>query len=428
MKRHTPRFRPVRSATTALIACVPLLFCGLTVFAAETEPEITQPPSPSVATVSMPPPQEDDSGELYPADVQTVYDDGKRQIIKTYILTAEQNPKEIPRENFERDGFRYVLTDITENKTSGTDVKIHTETVEIATNSKDLNAILEYLAPTLEYQSEDGYGGTLKLDLASVTCGAAGYKNSSYTVSVTREYPHLSSNDTSLIPKTVAENGKTLMLTGVTWEAQHTVNVDYANVPESYRAIAKYTGSVSKNVATGYITTAEYTGEITKTIMGEAVYTAYFSGSEINPSAPSPTRTPPSVAEPDILALGGHPIPFAPLMAAIAGFAALIGGLGAFFFLRRNVKVYAIGNDSRILTAKVRISANNPVIDLSPLESHVENRRFELEIERITAKRLNGKTVEVIFGPMRLKHKIAYEGNVYRIDTNFHTGTVQALY
>jgi hypothetical protein len=34
-------------------------------------------------------------------------------------------------------------------------------------------------------------------------------------VTATREYPHLSTNDTSLIPKTITDNGRTLELDNV---------------------------------------------------------------------------------------------------------------------------------------------------------------------------------------------------------------------
>jgi hypothetical protein len=370
---------------------------------------------------ALPPPAEDQSAELYPAEVQTVETDNERQIIKSYILMPGQSPANIPRESFERDGFRYALTDITEQRTRVADTKNHTEIISIHTESKDLNAVIQQLSPTLEHQSEDGYAGILSLDLSSVQCAAAGTKSSGYTVSTTREYPRLSSNDTSFIPKTVTENGKTLTLTDITWEAQNTVNLDYEDIPESYRAIAKYTGSGTKTVVTGYVTTAEYTGEITKAIVGDIVYTAYFSAVEFHPDTPEPDQT-------GAPSRNGHPIDVTPLMLAVLGLAALLGGFTAFFFLRRNVRIYTVGDGRRALTAKARIGKKNLLIDLSPLEGRSESRRFEVEIEKFTAKNLNGKTVEIRYGPASLKHKIAYEGNVYKIDANFHTGTIQAVY
>lgn len=163
-------------------------------------------------------------------------------------------------------------------------MRLHAETVEIETETDDFNEIIKMLAPTLEYLSEDGYGGILALDLASVICEAAGYRSSSYTVTATREYPHLSSADTSLIPKTITESGRTLELEDVSWEAQHCATVDYEEIPDSYRAEATYTGTASRTAATGYITSAGYIGEISITVLGGTVYTAYFDGKEIGPA------------------------------------------------------------------------------------------------------------------------------------------------
>jgi len=282
----------MRLACTVLVAGVLLLSCGFSAFAAET-PETPVPP-----TSAPLPPYPEDMTELYPTDIQIIIEGDARQLIKTYILTETQDPADISHENFELGGWLYILTGITETRTSGTDARLHTETVEINTESNDLNTVIKQLAPTMDYQSEDGYTGTLALDLSSVTCDAAGYKKSSYTVSATREYPHLSANDLSLIPKTITDSGRTLTLDDVTWEVQNYVNVDYEDIPDSYRAVATYTASASKSVVTGYVTTANYTGEVTKVVTGDTVYTAHFLGSEIV-ITPEPTPTPALIPTPE---------------------------------------------------------------------------------------------------------------------------------
>jgi hypothetical protein len=392
--------------------------CGLTAYAAEAEPDAPQTPSPpAVTAIPADPPPTEKPKELYPAEVREFADDGGRQIVKTYILAPGQDPADIPREGFERDGWKYALTDITENRVAGRDAKAHTETVTINTDTNDPNAVIAGLSPTLEYQSEDGFAGTLALDLASVKCEAAGYRNTGYTVSATREYPHLSSADVSLIPKTVTENGRTLTLSDVAWEAQNTVNVDYEDIPDGYRAVAEYTAKASKSVVTGYVTTADYIGEIGKAVTGDTTYTAYFEGREINPS-PSPTAGPGSE-------LGG-PSPPPVWIIPIAAILALLTGAGTWWFLlRHNVKVYDVKDDGRrTLTAKDRIGAKSMTVDLSPLEGRV----FGLEIDRYTAKILNGKTIELLYGPVRLQHKIAYEGNAYNIEADFAGGTIRAVH
>ena len=416
------RPKPMRYICAALLACTLLVSCGLTAFALEAAPPQTEP-----TAVPLPPYPEDMRDELYPADVQTLAVDGARQIIKTYILSVGQSPADISRDTFERDGWRYTLTDITEKRVSGTDARSHTETVEINTDSNDMNKIISLLSPSLEYQSQDGYAGILTLDLSSVKCEAAGYKNSSYTVTATREYPHLSTNDLSLIPKTITDNGRTLTLDDVTWEAQQTANVDYYDIPSSYRAVAKYTAKASRSVATGYITTADYTGEIVKPVTGDTVYTAFFEGKEINPAPkptpmPEPTPTPPpATPTPEPIVPDSGDTPFIPILIGLVALAALTGA-GAYFFMRRNVKIYRDG--FRVLAAKDKISAKNKLIDLSPLDGDC----FGIEIDALTAKALNGQTVEVRYGQNRLKHRIAYEGNAYRIEADFAENTIQAVY
>jgi len=93
-----------------------------------------------------------------------------------------------------------------------------------------------------------------------------------------------------------------------------------------------------------------------------------------------------------------------------------------FLLNHRNVKIYR--DNFSVLAAKDRIDVKNPVIDLSPLEGQC----FGIEIEKFTAKPLNGKTVEIKYGSANLHHKIAYEGNAYRIGVDFGAGTIQAIY
>jgi len=401
MKHHQPHIDPRRLACTAIIAATMLLSCGTTAFATET-------PSPAATSAAT---------ELFPSDVQTIIEDDTRQIIKTYHLNTDQDPTAIPRDSFTRDGWRFVLSDITMNHSTAMDTRYHAETVEITTDTDDLNKILAQLAPTRVYESEDGYSGALSLNLSTVHCEASGYKNSSYTITATREYPHLSTNDLALIPKIITDNGRTLHLEDVSWEAQNLMTVDYDSIPDSYRAIAKYTTTATRSVTTGYVTTAEYTGNISKTLTSDTVYTAYFAGSEINP-APTPSPKP---SEPSVQTPNKNDALLAPILIGAAVLAALAGA-GAFFVWRRNVKVFRDG--FRTLAAKDKINAKNPVIDLSPLEGDA----FGIELDRFIAKKLNGKALEIKHGGKSLTHQIAYEGNAYRIAVDFGASTIHAIY
>jgi len=56
---------------------------------------------------------------LYPFDVRSVEDGGTRWILKSYALANGESPDGISREAFERDGWRYELTDIVRQSNVG---------------------------------------------------------------------------------------------------------------------------------------------------------------------------------------------------------------------------------------------------------------------------------------------------------------------
>lgn len=296
------------------VFCVAVLcfvsFSGIPVSAADTvrsggdDAAVTEPSNVTI-TVVMPekveeqnaqPPSADEIAtgglpvKVYPSDVTEVREAGHWEIIKTYELSEDENPEDIPRSSFERSGWVFTLTDILRKETAYAETRAYTETVTLNTDTKELEQILPLLEPTMEYTAEDGFVGVLTLDVSSITVETAGTKTSSYAMSVTREYPHLSSNDTSLVPKTVEDRGTTYTLAGVDWKAGNTVTVDYEVLPEYYTAVATYTATGYTTKVTGYTTTAVYTGDLAKLAQGKTVYTAYFLGEEM--------RTPLELVEP----------------------------------------------------------------------------------------------------------------------------------
>jgi hypothetical protein len=340
---------------------------------------------------------------LYPSGVRGVLENGIRWIIKTYELGAGESPDGIDRENFELDGWSYDLTDILKNETSVADTREQEETVTINTGTNDTAAIIPLLEPTLDYASGDGYAGTLALDIASVRVESAGTKTSNYTVSTEREYPHLSESDTSLIPKTVTEGGRTLTLAEVDWKAGNTETVDYEALPDGYTAIAVYTAAASKTVVTGYVTTAEYKGTVVKLREGRTVYTAYFVGT-------------PTGSESESRKGAAIPLPAAAGAAACAG---LLCGAAVFLFLRKNVKVYNLKDGKYIPLGKTRVTAKNPVIDLTPFADKAVSGGFALVLDSFAAKSLDRKTVTINYGDKNFLHIVEYCGGEYRFEAEF---------
>ncbi len=236
---------------------------------------------------------------LYPTEIRETDEGGKHRLEKVYMLSAADNPDNIPTEEFEREGYHYTLIDIVRQDYSESDAKEYRETFTINSKTKDMASIMPQLAATREVETEDGYAGTLMLDTGSIKVEAAGYTSSSRTVTASRTYPNLSDADTSYIPKSVSENGRTLKLADIQWQESG----------NGYTANATYTGSATSQYATGYTVTANYVGQVSKTVSGEIIYTAVFSG------------TPIGAGSAEMIVMGGN---FAWLLALLL--AAVIGG------------------------------------------------------------------------------------------------------
>jgi hypothetical protein len=271
------------------------------------------------------------ASELYPVDVQELADGGARKIVRVYELAPEDDPDAIPRDAFERGGYCYELTDIVRQETALEDKAEHTETVTLTTESRDLAAILPLLATTMEYVGEDGYAGVLILDTTTVVTVEGNKTKQAYTMTTTREYPHLSSNDTSLLPKTVTERGLTYTLESVDWRGNNET-VDYGEFPEYYTAIATYKTSGASTKVTDYITTAEYRGEIIRTSPGKTRYTAYFAGTPLSTPTPKPT----AAGETVVPKTAFNP---APILIA-AGAVALLGCGGYLAYRKLKIKKF----------------------------------------------------------------------------------------
>lgn len=213
------------------------------------------------------------------------------RIDKVYQLSRNDDPKDIPTGDFDRGGYHYVLLDVVKTDQSETDAKDYTEIVTLETDTKDMAVIIQQLELSMEVTTEDGYTGTLMPDYPGITVEAKGYKTSSRTVTATRSYPNLSDADTSLIPRTIQDGGRTLTLADVQWE----------EAGGFYNATATYSGTASSKYATGYIATVEYKGEVTRTSCDTVLYTATFAshGETHFENSPQPTQAPAGTEAPD---------------------------------------------------------------------------------------------------------------------------------
>ena len=189
------------------------------------------------------------------------------RIDKVYELSRSDDPADIPTGDFDRDGYHYTLLDVVKTDQAETDTKDYAEVITLETDTKDMALIIQQLELSMDVTTEDGYTGTLTPDYPGITVEAAGYKTSTRTVTATRSYPNLSDADTSLIPRTIEDSGRTLTLADVQWQ----------EAGGFYNASATYSGTASSKYATGYIATVEYKGEVTRTSCDTVIYTATFA-------------------------------------------------------------------------------------------------------------------------------------------------------
>ena len=211
---------------------------------------------------------------------------GSQQVVKTYTVSPEVDAQTLIEEPFQMEGFLYTYADIVKEENQVAERQSHTETVTVETAKKNLDVILEQLAPTMEY--DDGtWAGTLALDHTSISTQAAGYTTGSSTVTATKTIGPLDRNDMSYVPATTTKNGVTLNLSNVEWQVIGADVVGDVMAPCSYQAVATYSGKSYYKAATGYVTTANYVGEVTHEGVESVTYQVTYLGKEYEPE-PSP--------------------------------------------------------------------------------------------------------------------------------------------
>lgn len=223
-------------------------------------------------------------------------DDGT-EFRKYYDLAPEADPAGIPRTDFDQDGFHYTLTDLLQQELPEYEERLHTETVSVASKSKDMATVLSVLPEKKEFITEDGFTGTLTLRLESVQVDVSGYGSTTKEISATRTYPNLSDQDTQFIPKTIEQDGKTLTLQNINWQTDNTANVDGYAIADRYTAVATYTGSKTSSYVKGYTVTAEYSGTVSRIALNKVRYVAIFEGTSIAPVVEDIVPTDPSEQE-----------------------------------------------------------------------------------------------------------------------------------
>ena len=218
----------------------------------------------------------DPSAACYPTSV-TRSEDGK-EIRKVYDLGPEEDPAGIPRSDFQQDGVHYTLVDLLKQELPENERRQHVETVTLESKNKDMASVLELLPQQREFVTDDGLSGTLTLQLDTVQVDVSGYGSSTRAVNVTRSYPNLAGQDTSYIPKTIQDGGRTLTLQDISWQTDNTASLDGYAMGDRFTAVATYSGSATSSYVKGYTVTANYAGTVSRIALNKTRYVAIFEG------------------------------------------------------------------------------------------------------------------------------------------------------
>ena len=97
----------------------------------------------------------------------------------------------------------------------GDETQSLTQTETVESKNKEMETLLALLPQAKPVTTEDGFEGTLYLNLNTLRTGVTGYGSSSKTVKATRTYPNLSSADATHLPKTISDGGRTMTLQDV---------------------------------------------------------------------------------------------------------------------------------------------------------------------------------------------------------------------
>ena len=213
----------------------------------------------------------------YPSKIETVQNGGKTEIHKIYELGADETPSSIPQDSFEQDGKTYVLKDILKNEIPSYETRKIVEPVTVESETNKMEDILPLIPAEKEVLTDDGFSGTLQLDVSTIQIESKGTGTSNYTMKATRTYPNLAGADLQFIPKTTEENGHTLQFASVDWQRDNTANVDTHAITDRYTAVVTYEGTGTRSYSKGYTVTAEYSGIVSKTATDTVQYTAIFA-------------------------------------------------------------------------------------------------------------------------------------------------------
>ena len=261
--------------------------------------------------------------------------------IKTISVESRDNYKNTIENEISIGNEKYKLKDIREqeNKVNLTKDKEIQETKIVNTNEKYL--VLNQFE-TKKQIEEDGYIGSLELQIDSLDIKVNNSYTEQYKVTITKNYNNVTQNELNNIPKTIEQNGTTYYLTNPVWNVTQTQAVDGETIPSLYSGVMNYEGVKERTIVTSYIATANYKGTLEKeTIENITIKTNY----EEIPQEEKEYNLP----------------------AVTTASTGIIICSGIILLKRKNIKVYNYKDGIWQLVKRINISDNERIIDITPI-------------------------------------------------------------
>ncbi len=249
-----------------------------------------------------------------------------------------------------------------------------TDSKEIITKTNSINEILNYLPSSLEYNKDD-YIGKAELDINNIKIYEIYNGYYEEYVEDTKQYFDLNKNDMDYIPKEIKKDGITLYLINVDWYTQTTKMTGQNEITDLYRAEAHYKGVKRINNPSTYRVIAEYSGTATKEIEKPYIYTVKYEKIE-------------SQVE-EIEVTGKQDIVSPILLGTTSGIFIII----VLFLTSKDVKIYNLQYGKYKYLGRLKIRKS--VIDLSNLKKNVFGNRYKFILSDRAYKMYKNKNITI---------------------------------
>lgn len=277
-------------------------------------------------------------------------------------------------ENIEVENEQYKKIEYTVSGGNIEDTINVTDSKEIITKTNSINEILNYLQREMVYSKDEYVGNTtLDIDNIKVTEIYNGYYEE--YVEDTKQYFDLNKNDMDYIPKEIKKDGITLYLINVDWYTQTTKKTGENIITDLYRGEALYRGVKRIYNPLTYRVIAGYSGTATKEIENPYIYTVKYEKMENKKEMKVEKRQ-------NIVA---------PIL--ISTTSSIFVVVIILLFTNRNVKVYNLQYGRYKYLGRVKLRKS--VIDLNNLKKNVFGNRYKFVLNNRAYKKYKNKNITI---------------------------------